>query len=149
MKLVPHLIPTAFTNIFEDSRSFFYVQKNTKKTASRFIGCAMRIMLAAGICLAVYKGSMLGAGILATFSFPVTISVIGLMAVKYGITALKAGIIAKQISQIALGAIALYVGWQALDNPVLIGCRDIFNLDRSCTICHLSERIAVKLGYTK
>ena len=95
--------------------------------------------------------SMIAAGALATISLPATTLAAGAMAVKYGYTALKAGIVAKQFSQAALGAAALYAGWQAFDKPSMIAHRTTFGLfdgNGTYTISNLSKAIATKLGYT-
>ena len=118
--------------------------------ARSFLSNTQRVAVAAAICFAAYKGSMIAAGVLATVSIPATTLAAGAMVVKYGYTALKAGIAAKQLSQVALGAAALYAGLQLLDNYQMftkIKVNGLLDGEGVYSMWNLSNTIVDKLGY--
>jgi len=118
--------------------------------ARNFLSNTQRVAVAAAICFAAYKGSMIAAGALATISMPATTLAAGIMAVKYSYTALKAGIVAKQLSQAALGVAALYAGWQLFDNYQMFVIKKISGLldgEGTYSMWSFSKTILDTLGY--
>lgn len=143
---VPSFVSTIASNATNFSRP-----EGNYANACIFLSKTQCVAVAAAICFAAYQGSMIAAGVLATVSVPATTLAAGAMAVKYGYTALKAGIAAKQLSQAALGAAALYAGWKAFDEPDMIAQHTTYGLfdgGGTYTISNLSKAIATKLGYT-
>jgi hypothetical protein len=142
MRLVP-VVPRIVSDLVSqavNSRS----DTRTYQNAKNFLSNAQRVAIAAAVCFAAYKGSVIAAGALATISIPATTLAAGVMAVKYGCTALKAGVVAKQLSQAAIGAAALYAGWQALDNRYLISSNTtngLFDGHGKYSITNLSRTI--------
>ena len=142
MRLLP-LVPSIVSNLANQAWNFRNETTNYIN-ARNFLSNTQRVAVAAAICFAAYKGSMIAAGALATVSIPATTLAAGAMAVKYGYTALKAGIAAKQLSQAALGVAALYAGWQALDNRYEIANKltnGLFDGKGKYTINNLSASI--------
>ena len=148
MQVFP-IIPDIVKDLVGNARNFSLPGGNYW-CAKDFLMNAQRVVLAAAICFAAYKGSMIAAGVLATFSLPAATLAGGAMALKYGYTALKAGILAKQLSQAAIGTAALYAGWQALDNYREIAHMStwgLFDGDRTYGLWSVSHAIAKKFGY--
>jgi len=148
MRVFP-IVPKLVDDLVGNARNFS-LPTSTYWCARHFLLNAQRVVVAAAICFAAYKGSMITAGALATVSIPATTLAAGAMAIKYGFTALKAGIAAKQLSQAALGVAALYAGWQLFDNYQIFATKNMsgfLDSEGTYSMWNLSKTIADKLGY--
>ena len=112
-----------------------------------------RIVLAAGICFASCQISTIAAVLVGgALSSPAAMLASGVLLIKYGCIALKAGLAARQLAQVELGALALFTGWQALDKAdsikkgVLEGdCSKIPSLEVN-TEWFISKIIGTRIG---
>ena len=128
--------------------------KNPEKdyrAAKYLLSSTQEIALAAGIGLAASKGWMVAAGLFATLSTPAAFLAGGAWALKYSYIAMKAGFAAKQLTQVGLGALALYAGLRAFNNPFYLFDKNVKgvslagilegSLDKKISIDFLSNKI--------
>lgn len=122
-------VPQYFTSIQSAANRAIYgntIFSGKQWGQAALIVAAIEVGIAAGICFAAYKGSVLAAGALAVTSTPATMVALGAMAAKHGYTLIKAGVAAHKISQVALGGLALVGSWLAFDNFNTVGKRTGF-----------------------
>jgi hypothetical protein len=104
--MVTEFVPTAFKDVYN---SYFNWPSSESKTL------AIRVTVAVAICFSFYQGYPLAAALAATFSLPATTLAAGTLCLTYGYATLKAGVVAKNIFNIAFGAALLYNSWQLLN----------------------------------
>lgn len=117
MSFVANLVPVFAKDLHQTAWNHFRTSdKNTKENAKDFFLVVGRVVVAATICIAAYKGSLIAACILATASFPAAALAGGTILIKYGLTALITGLLSNMITQTVFGGVALASGWVVLNH---------------------------------
>jgi hypothetical protein len=117
MSFVSNLVPAFANDLYQTGWNHFYsIDKCTKENAKDLFLVVGRVVVAATICIAAYKGSLIAAGVLATASLPAASLAGGAILIKYGLTALITGLLNNMITQTVFGGVAFASGWVVLNN---------------------------------
>ncbi len=91
---------------------------------------AIRVALAAVILLSFSEGYLFNTLLITTFSIPGAVIAAGALCGAYGYSALKAGLIAREIFQVTFGALLLCSSWQLLNQYENWGLPSVYSVYR-------------------